>query len=373
MMEKFMLLIFVPVVWALIAKKIFKESITWREMGLQIAGTCLVIGVVYAVGMYGQTADVEYWNGAVTKKVREHGHYLDPYECMCTTDSDGNRSCSTCYEDRYTVTWYLKSTVGDIRIQHLDRGSKRVYKEPDPGIYASAYVGQPCSVPNTYTNYIQAVPESLFNEEDTMLDEQYVGWIPEYPRLHTIYKLNRALAVNTTVPGLQQYSDRLSEHLKTLGPDKQANIILIFAGTNDPNYRYALERAWLGGKKNDVIVIIGTSQFPKIDWVDTITLGANSGNELMTVKMRDNLTMLGTADNPVAVTDMIAATVAAHFDRKSMEDFKYLEDEIDPPAWVLWFAGIFSVIGSIGMTLYFRRHDPFESDRLARWRRRFRR
>jgi hypothetical protein len=384
-MENFFLLLLIPVIWALIARLIFKTTITWKEMGLQILASIVVVGVVYGAGMYNQTADFEVWNGKITEKVREHGSYIRSYRCNCVTTCTGSgnsrtcsETCQTCYENHYTVDWFVKSTIGNIGIKSLDRTSRSVYDTLDPAAYTEAYVGEGCAATRPYKNYIKAVPESLFNDADIAADAEFAPLIPPYPKIHSFYKINRVLAMGVPVKSVDKWDLHLRDRLRAIGPAKQANIILILVNTPDQSYRYSLERAWLGGKKNDVIVIMGVPDYPAISWVDTITLGSNSGNELMTVMMRDNIMALETVDDYVEVIDTIAGTVEGHFDRKSMEDFKYLEDEIEPPTWVIGLAIGLSILISIGLTLYFHLQDPFGDHRYGyrrptSFRRRFRR
>lgn len=369
-METFMLIALVPVIWAILARLVFKASFTWLETGAQIVAVCVITGIVTAAGMYGQTADFEVWNGQVTDKKREHGSYVESYSCNCRSVSSGSGKnkttstvCDTCYRDHYTVEWYLKSTIGNIRIDYLDRTSRSVYSTKDPKAYTAAFKGEACSRTKGYTNYIKAVPESLFNEVDLKLNEQFAAMIPAYPTVHSIYKVNRVIPVGVNVPGIAKMNKLLSDELRTIGAKKQANIIVVFANTADQSYRYALERAWLGGKKNDVIVILGTPEYPAVAWVDTITLGENSGNEMMTVQMRDQLMALPAADDHELTVGTIAGVVTQYFDRKAMADYEYLEDEITPPTWVIVTALVLAVLVSIGLTWYFHNNDPFGNSR----------
>jgi hypothetical protein len=40
------------------------------------------------------------------------------------------------------------------------------------------------------------------------------------------------------------------------------------------------------------------------------------------------------------------------FKRKSMKDFEYLENEIDPPDWAIWATFILMALGTVGLALY---------------------
>lgn len=355
-----------PLVWPWIAKRIWHHTINWAEMGLHITIPVVLISALVLVGRYGQTSDTEIWNGAVLSKHRDHGHYVRTYQCNCYQSCSGSGSsrscttiCQTCYEDRYTVDWYLKSTVGEIGINKLDRASRSVYSAPDPVLYKQAYQGEPCSREMSYTNYIRAVPDSIFNFGKGSTLETFQELIPTYPRVHNIYHINRVLTPGVNVADKERFNDRLNEALRTIGPTQQANIIVVIVNTADQTYRHALEEAWLGGKKNDIITIIGAPNYPKIAWVDTITLGSNMGNSLMTVTMRDRLMKVGTLSDVVVVADTITDTVMNLFDRTPMAEFEYLKDEIKPPLWVVVIALILGIGGSLGLTVLFHREDFF--------------
>lgn len=365
-METFWFILLIPVVIAFIAKAVWKHSITWKEMGAQMAIVSLITATVYMFGMSNQTQDYEIWNGTVTGKERVHDYYEEAYDCFCVTTCSGSgknetctETCQTCYEDHYTVSWDVKTTLGEINIKYLDKTSKSVYKTPDPTAYTKAYKGEPCSTVNSYVNYIKAVPESIFNTSHNATMTQFASMIPAYPELHSYYKVNRVLSSGVPLKETAQWNHYLSEKLRTIGPKKQANIILVFAKTADTQYRYALEQSWLGGKKNDVIVIAGVTEYPKIDFIETITLGQNAGNSLMTVEMRDNLMKLGSVEDYKKYIDAVANVVLTRFDRKPMQDYDYLKDDIKPSDTVIAIAIVLSVLLSIGLTVYFHKKDVF--------------
>jgi hypothetical protein len=369
-METFYLLLLIPIIWAFVAKRLLHTTISWREMGLQVLASSAIVAGVFFTGKYSQTHDVEIWNGQIESKHRDHGHYIESYECNCYESCSGtganrtcHRVCQTCYRDHYTVKWYLNTTIGEIGLQYLDRTSRSVYNTPDPAQYTAAYVSEPCSREFSFTNYVKAVPESLFNKLDAKSLAKFDSMIPAYPRVHSYYKVNRVIPVGVKVPNVAEWNLRLSEHLRNLGPRKEANIIVVIANTSDQSYRYALERAWVGGKQNDVVVVIGATQFPNIDWVDTITFGQNAGNAMLAVQIRDNLMKVGTLEAPAPIIDTIAVSVDGQFKRKHMSDYEYLKDEIQPPMWVLILAFIFAIGASGGLTYYFHHEDMFGTDR----------
>lgn len=379
-METLLLLLLIPVIIALIGKLLYKREFTIFEMGVQAVLPVCLIGVLWFVGTYSQTADIEIWNGQVTEKVREHGSYVESYKCRCRTVYSGSGSnrtssqvCDTCYRTHYTVDWFLNTTIGKIQIAYKDRTSRSVYNSPDPQRYVDAYVGEPCAIENTYTNYIKAVPESLFNrlaktEKIDRMNDVYP--LPQYPKVHYYNQVDRILTYpNIQIPNIDRMNNLLSLKLRDIGPAKQANIIVIFT-TEDVSFKHVIEKIWNGGKKNDVVVLIGVEK-EKIIWSDVITLGNNSGNEYMVANMNNDIRNLQTVEDHAKLINTIATNVIEHFDRRAMQNYEYLADSIEPPTWAFALALIFGVLGSIALSYWFSRSgvDVGGTQRYNRYRR----
>jgi hypothetical protein len=320
----------------------------------------VLLAMVYFAGTYSAMADYQIINGQVTNKVREHDHYIESYQCNCVTRTVGNTTtttCSTCYRDHYTVDWYLESTIGRISIDSADWTSRAVYALPNPKAYAKAKIGEHCSKYSSYTNYIKATPESIFHNVGTF-DKKLEALIPEYPSLHGIYKKHSVVTVGIKRDlTIERLDARIADALKTLGAKKQANINVVIAKTNNEMFRYALERKWIGGKKNDVTVVIGAPEYPKISWVGAFTVANSAENNILTVNLRNDLLDVGTLANPTIVADTITTNVDKHFKRKSMKDFEYLKDEIEPPVWVLVLTIVLSILLGGGLTYFFHRNE----------------
>lgn len=349
-----------PVGLGLFFKFYLKRTITWAEAAANFLLVVVICTITLGVSFYRQTTDVEIWNGVVTHKERTHGHYKRPYDCMCYDSCSGSgesrsctRVCQTCYEDRYTVEWWANTTVGKIVFQSLDRDSRSVYNTPDPKPYVECKVGEPASAEKTYRNYLIASPDSLFNRKGM----NSIYKIPSYPRVHSFYKINRVLDVDSGVAGgqLKELNRLLSESLISLGSMKQVNAIVIVTNILDPSYRHDVENAWLGGKKNDVVMFLGMNG-DRIEWADVMTWALNSGNERFHVTLRDRLLEIGVFE-PEAIATAFRETTVQLFDRPQMKDFEYLKNEIEPRWGALIFCWMVSVFGTLGLTYYFHRND----------------
>lgn len=319
---------------------------TLAALGFGAMGVLISLAI-FAGGLYGSrasaTADTELINGEIVDKTREHGSYKRPYDCNCRqvqscSGSGKNRTCSTstkcdtCYEDRYTVKWRAISTVGTFNIDSLDRGSRAVYASPDPERYKIIQKGEPACVPHSYTNYIRGVPDSVLRPAAKEVKEKYAGKIPEYPiHVYDFYRANRFVAAGLNVPEATKWNTGISEVAKVVGPRKQANVVVV-ATSYDPDFFFALQDAWVGGKKNDVIVVIGQKKYgDPADWVRVMSL---TESDILQVSLRDAILELPNISAD-AVLPVIQDTILKNYKRKQMKDFQFLEDQIDPPTWVI--------------------------------------
>jgi hypothetical protein len=330
-------------------------------------GACLAITLVTFSLLIGeQTADVEIWNGKTVSKQRVEGEYQRPYECMCRDECRGigqnrtcTRVCQTCYEQHYTVHWYCDTTLGRYTIHSVDETTRRVYDYPDPDRWVSIKPDEPVAKAMPYTNYIQAVPNSLFTPAAADLKAKFAHMLPKYPDSpYDIYRLDRFIPVGVPVPEIPQWNWDLGVMLNDLGPAKQVNVIIVVVNTADPNYEYALRDAWDNGNKNDVIVVMGMTQYPKIEWVRIITW---SKSEIFKVQLRDRLLDLGTIENRAQVLQTISSEISSTYVRRRMREFAYLKGEIDLPVWVTWTLVVgqcIVVLGTLGFLRWWGTRHP---------------
>jgi len=362
-----LLLLLFPVAWPFISKLIWPREINMIEVAAQVVVVGLLVTGIYYCGKSGKTSDTEIHNGMIQAKHRQQGSYIESYQCNCYTTYSGTGSnrtsttvCSTCYRDHYTVDWYLDTSIGKIDIDSKDWTSRAVYLLPNPGEYDKAYVGEGCSGEFAFTNYVKAVPESLFGAISKTSQSNYP--IPTYPRVFDKYHINRVINVGSNVNAqtLTDLNAKLQDANKTLGPTKQANIIVIVTNISNSMYRYAVENAWLGGKKNDIVVFIGSKDGHTMDWVDVMTWAMNKGNGQFHSTLKDDILEVGDITNTDKLVEAISSDVAKLYSRPHMKDFEYLDKEISPPTWVLILAFILSIVLSVGSTIYFKTHaDEF--------------
>jgi len=325
-------------------------------MAISLVVGLVTVSLVYLAGTSLQTHDVEIWNGSVTSKERDTVSCSHSYDCRCRnetscTGSGKNRSCTTsrvcdtCYEHDHDYDWVVHSDIGKFLINRVDDQGVT-----QPSRWTQARVGDPVSKTHNFTNYVKAVPESLFHANVT---NKFDGIIPTYPnQIYDYYKLSRLLLVGVSVPDASEWNRDIALLLRKLGPLKQANVIVVMVNTADQSYVHALEGRWIGGKKNDIIVILGVTSYPKIDWV---AISSWTDKALFKIQLRDAILDIGTVDRSQIIAAIDTHTMRS-FKRKEMADFEYLSYQIQPPLWVLVLAVVLSMGTSLGVSWYMVKH-----------------
>lgn len=347
-------LIAFPCIWAVVAFLIWRNRLHIAFIPILIIGSVAITSLIYFSGRWSKTVDYEVWNGQVKGKERNRVSCSHSYSCNCRTRCSSGKNgsctttCDTCYEHSYDVNWDVYTTIGNFSISRVDR---RGVNEPPRWTVVQA--GQPWADTHQFTNYIKAAPFSLFNKSEKELAAA-LPLVPTYPlKVYDYQYIDRVIPVGVTVPNLSQWNYDLAMTLRDLGPTKQANIIVLFAN-KDPQYSYVVENAWIGGKKNDIVVIVGVKEYPKIEWVRVLSW---TKEELFKVKLRDDLQELGTIEDRVKFLNILHENTMKMFKRRHMSEFKYLESEISPPDWAIVLAAIMSIVGSLGFTFCWIKFD----------------
>lgn len=351
-MEYIFLVVALPMLWPFVAKAIWGGAISIQELAINVVVAGLLAAGVYHMGRYYQTADVEVLNGQVVSKASERVSCSHSYSCNCRqvcTGSGQSRSCSTtcdtCYEHSYDMDWVLKTSLGRVEIDRIDRQGLS-----EPARFTRAHSGDPVARLHSFTNYVKGAQESLFNADKGGAADRYLAQVPAYPAaLYDYHYVDRVLSVGVAVPELNSWNRDLAEMLKRVGPAKEANVVVLFVNNGDPNYMESLKKVWLGGKKNDVVVVFGVTSYPAIDWVRVMSW---TDAELFKVQLRDALEDLKEVSRQDVLTT-IEKAVASSFQRKHMKDFEYLRSEIAPPAWVIALAVVLGLAVSVLLSMFF--------------------
>lgn len=369
-MFNFLLLMIVPALIALLTLLLFMKRILWWEVALQISVVALVVGIGLAIAYEGRTSDIEVWNSQVTNRESHHVSCEHSYSCNChpTYDSKGNvngEHCDTCYEHNYDVDWAVHSSSGEEVI--IDREDRQGLTEPKR--WDAAYPGETFESNHEFTNYIKANPDSvLLGTKGDMI--KWGKLIPPYPSSIYNYYYNDPV-VNMGVPGVDvaSWNWLIRETNKTLGPKKQVHIIVILVPTNDRNYMYALKDAWIGGKKNDVDVVIASQDGKTIDFADVMSW---STNKALAVKLRDDIQAIGDLQRKNDIVNAITSEVTDNFVRMHMKDMKWVMRSYQPSSATMMWLFILGVVLSLGISIaeiYYDlgENDQFDDSSHRRW------
>lgn len=347
------MLLAVPVIIGIAGLFWSKGRITIKEF-LALEGSCLlVVGLGFAIARWQATADTEIWSGVIVSKDKvrvscSHSYPCNPHPC----GEKGESTCwDTCYEHSYDYDWNLTTSNGEIiTIDRIDRRGDR-----EPPRWTSAYISEPTAQAHSYENYLKANPDSILRR--TGAKDRFKNLIPPYPNtVYDYYRCDRFLTVGFADPHAKDWNWLLDRVNASLGKKKQVNIIILAVNTKDQSYVYALEEEWIGGKKNDLIVILGVTDFPKINWVNITSW---SKSEDLKVELRDKIMEIGSMDRRNEIINAINDMADQKFVRRPMADFKYLMAGVQPGTMGTIILFTLGLLTSVGLTWYFYNADPF--------------
>ena len=363
----FFILFAFSVALSLLAKTIKHRTISWKEIICQIVILAVVAGIASGLAYHRQISDTEIWNGKVQSKNRETVHCSHSYDCHCRESCTGSgkdktcrRVCDTCYDHSEDYDWVVATSNGEkIEIDREDRQGRKI-----PDRFARVQIGEPTAREHKYKNYLLAAPESVLHSrvsEEMMT--RYKDFVPEHPKVFDYYRSKQFLPLQISEVDSQVWNQKLAEINATLGARKQVNIIVIMTSL-PPDFFHVLRAEWKGGKKNDVIVVIGIEKDFSILWVETMAWSVDGG---FGARMRQAVAELTSAKEADIVLSVISSVVEKDFHRKPMKEFKYLLDAIELSSFD-WIICILVMLCAFGiLTWYFDQHEVFE-DKLSYYR-----
>jgi hypothetical protein len=351
-MLNFILLMIVPFIIAVAVLLIFKKAVTvWEFLG-QLGMTAAFIGICLAIAYNARTTDVEVWNGQVTQRETHHVSCSHSYQCHCHEVSSGsgkNRTtheeCDTCYEHSYDVDWTVHASTGEsLNIEREDRQGL-----VEPKRWDEAYPGQPYSSEHSFTNYILANPDSVLlgTKGDV---EKFKNMLPNYPAtIYDYYKHDPVINMGVPNVDMKTWNWLVQEQNKVLGTAKQANVIVILVPTDDASYMLALKDKWVGGKKNDIDVVIGSTDGHKIEFADVMSWTTNADFK---VDLKNQIQDIGNLDRKDDIVKAIGGTTQAKFERMHMKSMKYLMRSFQPSGASMMWSFILSILLNIGYSIW---------------------
>jgi hypothetical protein len=337
------------------------------EVPVQVLGSATILYIItHFFFFYGsELQDIEDWNGHTTYVEYQEEH--DSETCTTTCDEDGNNCSTDCDCTTWPPSWTIY-TNNPLRTGKESTGTApSIYKRyvthfgnnrtsgsmgdscnGNPGTtWVTEYKGQPdrlvpTAIEHDFVNYLKA--SKSIRKTTGGNTEGFEGQLLPYPRVHgghfgNIY-LDRVLDPNKIAP--EEWTaivdDSLDRALATLGQRKEVNILVYVVGTEDQAFLQALEEHWIHGKQNDVIVIIGSTKFPDISWVEIMSW--DKGEEF-DVALKRRITNLNNIGDGEKFADEIIQQVAlppeqGGFDRMSMKEYSYVGAEVEIAFWAMF-------------------------------------
>ena len=330
-------------------------KVTLKELLVQEAVLVVLISIVFFASAGLKMMDTEIWNGVITEKEKVTTSCCHSYSCNCRqvcSGSGDSRSCythcDTCYRHSNDVRWGATTSNGETAYYNGCNSPRT----KEPRRFTEIIIGEPTSIEHKYKNYIKGSPDTILKR--VVSDKEFD--IPEYPQVYDHYRVSRFLTVGYDMPdpisfyGLDQQLDKINADL---GARKKINITVLVVNESDQLYFEKLNEVWLGGKKNDFVVVIGVPEYPKITWANVMSW---SDSEDAKVFVKNRIMDLGQFDGE-EILKIIREEVESKYVKKSMEDFDYLKYRIEPSFKTKIVITIIGTIISIILTIYARRED----------------
>ena len=386
-------LLFIPTIVLLVGMAISNGKVTFKEFLLSEAIMCLLVAGGYSIAKHQSVSDIEIWNGWMAK-AEYYEEWWEQVSCRheirCThRDEKGNTLHSNdghyhLYDvDYHSPYWEGKTSNGEtLSLSHLyydelvglfknqeyvtilrfskdhGRGNKYVTSYDQA---MSTFVST--AVPHSFVNYIKASPSSVLRKVGQ--GDSFKNLLPEYPTVdQSNWSAKRFLSVGVPIVHLSELNLMLSVLNGRLGGSKQVNAMIIAVNTLDSSYIQEFEEKWLGGKKNDLIIVIGCVEYPKISWVRVTSW---STSEDLKIELRDKILDVGTFERSNEILGLVEKGIKEKFIRRKMADFEYLMAGWQPSAGIMAFLIILGFVVSIGLTVYCTKEDVFGEDRRYRY------
>jgi hypothetical protein len=359
----FWIILFLAGVFGFFRKLTNPKEFMWIELPVQFLVSFVVITGLFALFFRTSTdlVDKEVWNG-YTSQAEYYEEWTEECSRTVCDAKDKNGNCTSSHIEHYNVhhppEWKVSTTAGDFETNktiyraYVLRFGNETKKDlhhanqvshGDGDMFYARYDNTPdrlvpASREHDYVNYLRA-SDSIRKRRGNI--GAFQSLIRSYPGVYSgqygPVEINRVINAGVKLP--KDWEIKLDRQmdiaLTRLGNQKQVNIMIYLVNTADPKFGYALEQGWVNGKKNDVVVILGITNFPKVNFVHIL---AWTEVEAFKIELRDRLMNLPDLSNSEEVGNLIIDQVAKSpvkggYERTPMAKFEYLVSEITLPWW----------------------------------------
>lgn len=393
---RILFLMLIPLILTVASLIYFRRDFNWVEAILSLT---IFVGVTAVMWYWGRDMRINNFNeqigGFVTEHYTQDGSHKESYECNCSTDSDGDRHCSTCWRTVYHRDFVVNNSTGDWWdgwhwSDQVDKPSE--FSEPYyiPQYYLETYVGKPVSLDHPYPNYIAAINESVYRNTYNGLAQRLTDICPDTPDIRinstSVYRIipvgfSQDSPLRTEIYGwnfadmpvnisslnpqtVPLYGDSIFGYL---GSEVQADVHLYVFNSPNMNYAQMCLAKWKNAAKNSInIFIFGNSDGVTYSATDVFVGlgvdGAKKNSELQFInenersnyymkfdlrnQLLDHFKNGGTL-NREQVLRIIVDNVYQKFMRQEMSEFKALKDYVYPTSGFMFFMVIVLTIADL--------------------------
>lgn len=387
----FWVMLTVSVAFGIYRKVTNPDRFHWHELPVQLA-VSLVVLLLLSCMFFSTSAnltDTEIWNGHVTgaEYYEEWTEKVTDRYCPGHGSGENRRTCGGCKTRTRRVYhapyWDVHTTVSSLSVdaQTYRNVVNHFGNERKVDLFRSDQVSHgdgdkfettfnpsqverliPASDSRSFVNYLQA-SESV--KKIRGHGQLFPELIRPYPQVYTgrfgHLEIDRVIDAGVGLPATWKRTvDRvLEEALVQLGHRKQVNVIVYAAKTADQTFAYALDQAWNKGKKNDVIVVLGLDQFPKVSFAHVM---AWTKVEQFPINLRNRILELPDLRDGKALASAIVEEISkpssqGGFERTPMSDLEYLIADIELPMWAQILIVLLGGAASWGTSLFLIRND----------------
>lgn len=337
-----------------------KREFTAFECFFTMVVSTLIAVIMMAIFVWGSMSSVEVLESKIIGKHRETVPCIHSYE-VCS-GSGKNKSCVTMYEHNHDYDWVLDvsdSYMGDITIDRVDSQGAT-----EPPAYRDAKIGGIAFKNHSYTDFIKANENSLFNHKSEAVElenDPIFKKLPSEPRIYGEYKYNRVVVIGDVGGGIREkgreWRKAFDNDLKNLSKKLQANVVVVLSNNLNDSLYHKIIVKWNGGAKNDIILFYNIGKDGKVEWFRSTSFMDGFENNNMHSLLR--IESLG-KDFDMKLYDKTIEIIKNNFHRHSMEQEKAQLDSYSAPWWMIGLCLLIGCLSGVFLSKQLEEHDLLE-------------
>jgi len=342
------------------------NTIVWWEWLLGTIIGILVTVTTWYIIKNGRTHDIEMWSGTVSSAIYipEWVSHHERAVYRTVINSKGNSSRVFSHYETYYVThspeYSVNTTLGTFNIskdkfsylvekfggKKSVSGHRPSYHSGDRNDYHTVNNNnweEPCTDLRSFENKIKAA-QSTFSFPEVPKDVPVFKW----PELDGVKRSERLLGRARQQINILEF-DRMNSRL---GPFKKVNVIIIgFPESSSTDIATLQEAAWIGGKKNDLVLCYGGKESSKwsyvFGWTDEMLVKRNLETILLQNPINDS------------ILPLIETEIRKNYKLKDWSQFDYISV---PMPWWSYLLTILLLSISQGIFYYFAHNNDVSKD-----------